>query len=362
MKKRCGFKTIYGRFAFISVGTLWFLNTIVFARVLGFLMEKEQILGDLHNIKFRMGITFFASACIGTLFLLLILKSIVKPLKALSIASMEVAKGNYTVYVEPRTCDEVGQLTQNFNVMVKAIASTDALRKDFVSNVSHEFRTPITSIRGFAKLIEADEISAEKRLEYSRIIVEESQRLMALSNNLLWLSELESQVIEKESSEFSLDEQIRKVILILENDWEKKSIDFILELAPVVYRGKEYLLEEVWLNLIQNAIKFSGEESAIKIYLYEQDGFITVKIIDEGMGIPVENQDKIFERFYKSNPRGSKEGTGLGLVIVKKIIDMLGGQLSLESKVGFGSQFTIKLPVSDDSLTLVKNKSENPLV
>ena len=233
MKKPYQFKSIYGRVAFISIGVLWFLNSMLFTRIFMILTEKELLFGNLYNIKSRVGITFFIGACLGTLFLLLVLRSFVKPIEAVSAASLEVAKGNYDVYVEPKTIDEVGQLTKNFNGMVKAIKSTDSLRKEFVSNVSHEFRTPITSIRGFAKLIESDEISPEKRLEYSKIIVEESQCLLALSNNLLWLSELESQVVEKESSVFQLDEQIRKVILILEDDWERKNINFSLELEPL---------------------------------------------------------------------------------------------------------------------------------
>ena len=191
----------------------------------------------------------------------------------------------------------------------------------------------------------ADEITPEKRLEYSKIIVEESQRLMALSNNLLWLSELESQVVEKESSAFQLDEQRRKVILILEDDWERKHISFALELERLEYTGKEYLLQEVWLNLIQNAIKFSDEASVIKVFLYEKDGFVTVEIQDEGLGIAIENQKRIFERFYKSDSSRSREGNGLGFVIVKKIVNMLGGKLILESKEGSGSNFIVQLPL-----------------
>lgn len=233
-------------------------------------------------------------------------------------------------------------------IVIAAVCVAVALRKDFVSNVSHEFKTPITSIKGFAKLIRDGQLSNDQLLEYSDIIVNESERLSLLSSNLLKLSELDSKMIREQSTSFSLDEQIRKTILILEVQWSKKEIEFDIDLEQISITGDEHLLQEVWLNLIQNAIKFSNQNGIIKIGLYKNGDMVKVIITDHGIGIAEEDKQRIFERFYKGDKSRSKDGNGLGLVIAKKIVELSGGKLFFESELGKGTTFTVELFSTDE--------------
>ncbi|MFZ7120229.1 MAG: sensor histidine kinase [Eubacteriaceae bacterium] len=355
MKKRVLFKSIYARFAVTFLMIWWFLNSLTFAFVLRIIMPENLLENIAHEhyksfIEFERirrvtGITFFISAIIGTIIILIVVRGIVKPLKRLSTASKEVAKGNFDIEVKITNTDEIGRLIGDFNKMTKELKNIDILRKDFVSSVSHEFKTPITSIKGYAKLIKSGKLSNEQICEYSEIIESESQRLSLLSSNLLRLSELDSKVIREPASLFSLDEQIRKCILILESQWNKKDIDLDIELEEIFFWGDELLLQQAWINLIQNAIKFSNPKGTIKINLQKKDTIVKIDVIDNGIGIAEEDKEKIFKRFYKSDKSRSKEGNGLGLVIVKKIIELSRGKIYFESQQGKGSVFTVELPI-----------------
>lgn len=353
MKKRFSFKfkSIYVKFTVIFVCIWWLLNSMTFGVMMYILSNSRisqsdpnfsEMIYEFRKIRSLTGHIFFGSALLGTLIILFVVRGIVKPIKELSKASREVAKGNFDVHVETKSTDEVGRLAEDFNTMVRELKSIDTLRKDFVSNVSHEFRTPITSIKGFAKLLRDDDLSDQQRFEFSDIIVSESERLTTLSNNLLRLSELDSQVIRQEAVLFSLDEQIRKTILILEPQWSKKNIEFDIDLERVEYRGEEDLLKQVWLNLIHNAIKFSGNNGLIRISLFRQNDTLRIEICDQGIGISEEDKKHIFDRFYKGDKARSGEGNGLGLVIAKRIVEISGGKIHVESEKGKGTQFTVE--------------------
>jgi signal transduction histidine kinase len=352
------FKSIYGKFTVLFLCMWWLLNSMAFGVVIHAISKRFFINIPIRNIamneefeRVRLinGAVFLFTAIIGTLVILIFVRSMVRPIKRLSVASMEVAKGNFDVQVDVTTEDEIGQLTSDFNLMTTELKNIDVMRKDFVSNVSHEFKTPITSIKGFAKLIRDEQLSSAELAEYSEIIVQESERLSVLSSSLLKLSELDSRIIREQGTLFSLDEQIRKAILILEPVWSKKQIEFELELPKVTLHGDEFLLQEVWLNLIQNAIKFSSEAGLISISLTQQQGqqgeqgHIEVKISDQGIGIAEQDKERIFERFFKCDPARSKDGNGLGLVIVKKIVELFNGTIAVESKLGEGATFIVKL-------------------
>lgn len=354
MKKRYFFKTIYAKFAIIFVGIWWFLNTLTLTVILRVMSssilekltnEHFRFLGEFRRLRRVTGITFLISIIVGTIIILFAVRSVVKPIKRLSKASKEVSKGNFDIEVEVKSADEIGQFTADFNLMTQELKNIDILRKDFVSNVSHEFKTPITSIKGFARLIRDKELSKDQLLEYSDIIVNESERLALLSSNLLKLSEIDSKMIREQASEFSLDEQLRKIVLILQAEWEKKEIEFDIELEEIKIKGDEHLLQEVWLNLIQNAIKFSNQKGIIKISLHKGFNRIKVVISDNGIGIAEEDKARIFERFFKGEKSRSKDGNGLGLVIVKRIIELSNGKLYFESELGIGSTFTVELPL-----------------
>lgn len=356
MKKFLFWRSIYAKFALIYLGIWWLLNALTF-RAVTYILSRSILKNLLSTIvnkeaftvfteaKDFIGVIFIASSILGTVIILLVLRSIVKPINRLSKAVHEVAKGNFEIQLETRSKDEVGQLTLDFNLMTRELKNIEFLRSDFVSNVSHEFKTPVTSIKGFAKLIKDGNLTDEQLREYSDIIISESERLSLLSSNLLRLSELESKVIRDQKSLFSLDEQIRKTILILEVQWSKKEIELDLELESIEFNGNEHLLQEVWLNLIQNAIKFSNQKGTIKITLLREGNTCKVQISDNGIGIQEEDQKRIFERFYKSDKSRSKDGNGLGLVIAKKIVEQENGEIYFTSKLNAGTTFTVELPL-----------------
>ncbi|AFL98845.1 signal transduction histidine kinase [Desulfitobacterium dehalogenans ATCC 51507] len=353
MKKRFYLKSIYTKFALIFLGIWWFLNSLTFWIVMGIMrnsaftelaIDRMEFFAEFQRIRFATGLTFQISAVTGTIIILLAVRRIVKPIQLISEASKEVAKGNFNTQVNIKRNDEIGRLAADFNLMAKELRSIDTIHKDFVSNVSHEFKTPITSIKGFAKLIQEGQLSEEQLKEYSDTIVNESERLSLLSSNLLRLSELDGKSIREQGTKFALDEQLRKSILILEGDWTKKNIDFDIDLERITYWGDEHLLQQVWLNLIQNAIKFSHQNGVIRVSLQRQDGGIRVDIADQGKGISAADKEHIFDRFYKADKSRSREGNGLGLAIVKRIIELSGGRVSVESELDEGSIFTVELP------------------
>lgn len=269
-----------------------------------------------------------------------------KPIVQLNNATQEVAKGNFDIFVVNDSQDEIGQLTESFNKMAKELKSIEYLRKDFVSNVSHEFKTPISSILGFAKLLENRNLTEEEKKEYLEIIVEESERLSNLSTNILKLSKLESQDIVFNKAEYSLDEQIRRVILLLEPKWCEKNIDFDIDMENISFLADEDLMQQVWINLLNNAIVYSYQNGVIHIKMYKQkeEEKAVIIIKDEGIGMDKHTKDRMFEKFFKGDTSHSKEGAGLGLALVKRIIDLHQGVIEVESEPGNGTAIMLTFP------------------
>lgn len=294
-------------------------------------------------LKTMIGIVLIICAALGSLLIAIAARMIVKPIERLTAATKMVSKGNFDVKIQIKNRDEIGQLADNFNKMTEELKNIEYLRKDFISSVSHEFRTPMTSIQGFGKLLKEGALSKEQADEYADIIISETGRLENLSSNLLKLSYLENRAIHEEYRSFHLDEQIRRVILILENKWSEKNIELDLELDEVSFKGDEELMHQVWTNLITNAIKFSNEGGILKIQLKEENEEIHVKIADNGIGIADEDKNRIFEKFYKGDKSRNNDGNGLGLSIVKKIIELHNGTVCFESEIGKGTTFFIQL-------------------
>ena len=295
----------------------------------------------------RIWKTVLSYATIGILLIILLVRSVVKPILKLNSVTKEVAKGNFDIQVETKSKDEIGQLTENFNKMTRELKNIDYLRKDFISNVSHEFKTPIASIQGFAKLLQSKDLSEEERQEYTSIIVEETNRLSNLSVNMLKLSKLENQEILEEANLFSLDEQIRKSILLLVYEWNEKDIEFDLELEKIEYYGNEDLLQQVWINLISNSIRYSKANSKINISLEKTPTNIEIKIRDEGIGISQEAIGRIFEKFYQEDKSHNSTGNGLGLPLVQTILKIYDANINVESEINKGTTFTIQLPLQE---------------
>ena len=286
----------------------------------------------------------FSAASFVSVFLLMSLfasRVIGSPIAMLTKATRKVADGDFTVQLPDKGSGEVGELMRSFNRMTDALGKTAYLQKDFISSVSHEFKTPIASIKGYATLLKIKDLDEESRQEYVEMIARESDRLSNLSKTLLRLASLEQQMMPATLSTFRLDEQIRQVILSLSPIWDERGFDWRLEMDEVTVTTDEELLNQVWVNIIQNALKFSPDNSTITINVIAGETGARIEIFDEGPGMDDATVERIFDRFYQADRSRSKEGVGLGLSIVKRIIDILGCQVNVQSAVNEGSTFII---------------------
>lgn len=295
-------------------------------------------------VNFVVIIAFIVCIILGTVITAFISRTILQPIRDLNKAITEVARGNFSVRVREPLDAEYGTLTRNFNRMAEELSGIETLRGDFISNVSHEFKTPLASIQGFAKLLQDDSLSDSDRCEYTQIIIDETTRLSKLASNILNLSKLENQTTIANKTRFSLDEQIRKIILMLEPEWSKKNINLDIALDDIYYFGNEELMGQIWQNIINNAIKFTPDNGVIKVQLYRTESNITVRISDNGIGISHEAKEKIFEKFYQGDHSRKTEGNGLGLALVKRIIDLCGGRIYVENLYEGGVCFVVELP------------------
>ncbi len=235
------------------------------------------------------------------------------------------------------------EISDSFNKMAEELEGTEMLRSDFINNFSHEFKTPIVSIAGFAKLLRRGNLTEEEQAEYLAIIEEESLRLASMANNVLSLTKVENQSILTEITSYNLSEQIRSCLLILENKWTKKNIDFSLEFGEIKIRADEELLKQVWINLLDNAIKFSPEGGRVEIHIMENADKISVKITNSGSIIAPEHINKIFGKFYQSDESHSGEGNGIGLAVVKRIVELHRGEVYAISESN-ATTLTVNIP------------------
>lgn len=307
-------------------------------------------------------VALLASTIIGTSVSVFAGERLLKPLNRLIGATKIVSKGDFSVRVEESEGDsEVAELLRNFNRMVEELGSIEMLRKDFINDFSHEFRTPIVSIRGFARQLQDESLPPERRREYADIIVKESERLSRMAANILLLARFENQQIVTGSEEYELDEQLRDCIILLEKEWSSRDIRMELDLAPLRIRGNEEMLSHVWINLLDNAIKFSRPSGRVTVTCglagaetRRLDGRAAgdagrrealVSIRDEGVGMDEATVRHIFDKFYQGERSHAGKGNGLGLPISRRIVELCGGSIAVESEEGRGSVFTIRLPL-----------------
>jgi len=266
-------------------------------------------------------------------------------------AMEQIARGDFSVQVEHphnfNTNDPITKLFKGVNDMALELKHMETMRQEFISNVSHEIQSPLTSIRGFAQALRNDELDGHERSHYLNIIETESMRLSKLSDNLLALAALEAESSTFEPKCYRLDKQIRDIILACEPQWTGKAIEMDVSFEEVTVTADQDLLSQVWINLIYNSIKFTPEGGRVCVDLYQQDGKIAFGITDTGIGIAEADQAHIFERFYKadkSRTRTNGGGSGLGLSIAQKIIDIHHGTIEVTSKPGEGATFIVSLP------------------
>lgn len=288
------------------------------------------------------------SVVFGSLVSMFALHHVLNPIMELSKAMQKVAEGNYDIHLNPPLHgpkSEMYDLWNSFNQMVRELNSTQTLHTDFISNVSHEFKTPLASISGYATLLQDDTLTQEEREEYLNAIIQSTRELSRMTGNILSLSRLENQSIISEKESFRLDEQIRRCILRLEPSWSAKGLNIYPELAPITWNGNLELTAHIWNNLMENAIKFTPQGGEICVTAQIQEARIVVTIQDSGIGMSPEVQLRIFDKFYQGDTSHKKKGNGLGLPLVHKIVALCGGSIEVESQPELGSVFRISLPL-----------------
>ena len=263
------------------------------------------------------------------------------PIIKMGSAMERVADGDFTVQLETKSSAK--EIYSGFNMMTQDLSATEVLQTDFVSNVSHEFKTPINAIEGYATLLQGSEELDDDGKEYVDKILYNTKRLSDLVGSILLLSKIENQTIPEKQTKFRLDEQIRQSILTLEPAWTKKEVEFDVELESMEYVGNEMLLRHVWDNLISNAIKFGPEGGLVVIRLKKEDKKIIFCVEDCGPGLSEEAQKHMFDKFYQGDSSHKQEGNGLGLALVKRVVDIVQGEISVESAPGAGTAFTVKI-------------------
>ncbi len=318
---------------------------------------KEGTLGIFLSLQIYVVIV---PLLIGVALMAFITVWFMRPIRRISEASKLVARGDFSIQIQERGCDEIAEMTRNFNLMVRELSTNEYLHKDFVSNVSHEFKTPLTAMRGFAKLLMQEDLDDESRREYAAIILEESERLSKLSTNMLKLSELDYEVIGKRKEQYELDEQLRNAVVLLQPQWEARRLELDCDLEPCVFFGDPELMVQVWLNLLSNAVKHSAEGAPLEVRLLKRDDRIRVEIQDHGEGMTEEVKAQIFNRFYKADASRASAGTGLGLSIAKKIVELHGGEIEVSSEPGQGSTFAVTLPMAMEPPKTGKKTASGP--
>lgn len=272
------------------------------------------------------------------------------PIREICRGMNEIAAGNFDVEVHLRSrererVDDYAELQKNFNLMAAELKNSAHLRKDFIASVSHQMKTPLSVIHGYASLLCDERLDEKERREYARLIEREAERLGELTSNMLRLARIDHQEILPRHERFSLDEQMRQAILLLEPKWSEKQLELELELDPVEYVGDEELMEQVWLNLADNAVKFTGQGGTIRLELRRRpDGSVCASVSDNGPGMDQKTASRVFEQFFRGEGAQKTPGSGLGLALARRIVELHGGSIRVDSSVGCGSVFTVVLP------------------
>lgn len=330
-----------------------YFTLIVLAEISALLIVTSlmvSLFGDEAELTITLPTIIFmlvASLFIGYTANFLLSRAFFRPITRLGSAMRKVAKGDFSVRLDTESrIREIQNLYTDFNIMAKELGATEIIQNDFVSNVSHEFKTPINAIQGYATLLQQMNPENETDAECVRKILLNTTRLSDLVGNILLLSKLDNSSLELSESEYRLDEQIRLSIVLLEERWSAKEIDLDVDLDEIVYRGSEKLLAHVFSNLIGNAVKFSPQRGTVRVLLRKGNGGdIIFSVSDDGPGIPEHAMEHIFDRFYQTDSSHKAEGNGLGLALVKQILTVIGGTVDVTNNAdGPGCTFRVLLP------------------
>lgn len=326
------------------------ITIVIFSSVTVVFEETELVNGLTDGNWLPFIFSAVASLCIGTLLTPLILRIPLKPINRLIGGMRRLADGHYEERIDLGTMPMMKNVADSFNAMAAELESTEMLRSDFVNNFSHEFKTPIVSIRGFARILQRGGLTEDRQKQYIDIIVDESTRLSNMATNVLHLTRLENQTILTDATSFNLSEQVRRMILLMEKKWSEKQLSIDASFDEYTVSANRELLDQVWLNLLDNAIKFSpvGGEIAVRVLTGADEGnhsrYVQVSVINHGPEIPPEQQKRIFEKFYQGDTSHASEGAGVGLSVVKRIVALHGGSIDVESSPE-ATAFHVRLPV-----------------
>lgn len=322
------------------------ITTIIFVLILISPLGHYLKGGVIAHMVITVAIIFLISTLLSTAIFYLLSKRIFSPLTELSEKSMLVAKGDFNVQVNvENVIPELQQTLINFNKMVKELDKVETLSNTFINNVSHEFKTPLSTIRSYVNILENSDLSKDERDLYLNKINESIETLSNLISNVLKISKLDNESIKIEKSNYRLDEQIRQCILKFEDQLNKKNINLEIELEDSVINADEEMLNQVWINIISNALKFTPNEGTISISLKQTEELI-ITISDSGIGMDEETLKYIFDRFYQGETSHNKDGNGLGLAIAKRIIELHEGTIKASSTLNHGSTFEVILPIA----------------
>jgi len=296
---------------------------------------------EVHTIIMTL---FVSMAVISLIAMLFVAKQLIRPITELTLATKQISRGKFDHLLKINRYDEIGQLAESFNNMTKQLRENDQSRKEFISNVSHDFQSPLLNIQGYAELLKSPQLTDEERLTFTSIIETETKRLSNLTKQLLILTSLDQSTRGLKRTLFSLDQQIkslsRKYLWLI----EEEGLELYYKMTPISFYGDEDLLETVWDNLFTNALKYNKQNGSIQITIKEWEHHITIEFEDSGIGLRESEIPHLFERFYRADSSRTREGTGLGLAIVKEIIELHGGEIQVSSTFGKGTTFTVLLP------------------
>lgn len=308
-----------------------------------FLKPNSQLLfSDIHMVLAGFVLSIAIVSLIGVV---IMAKRLITPITELTTAIQAVSQENFNNELKIERQDEIGQLAESFLIMQQQLKHNDEARKTFISNVSHDFQSPLMNIQGYTELLMTNPLAEGDRLQYAEIVMDESKRLSNLTKQLLLISSLDQVSYPLQLTKVRVDLQIKEIIRKYQWRLNDKNIHISYKLEPIEMLVDEELLLNVWDNLLTNAIKYNRDQGEIMITCYKQHDEMLVAFADTGIGLSQESIERIFERFYRVDEARKNDGTGLGLAIVQQIVTLLAGEIIVESEINQGSCFTVKLPL-----------------
>lgn len=345
-------KTFFGMtFLFAFIIFIAMVGTVAVSAVATFFIVKSDLIPTTDEMVPLIWTTCAIMATIsfpvGGLVAVLVSKMPLRPIREMMESMDRLASGDFRTRIAPgpvmRRYPNFVALTESFNKMAEQLEATEVLRSDFVNNLSHEFKTPIVSIAGFARLLRRGRLTEEQQQEYLTIIEEESLRLSNMATNVLNLTKIENQTILTDTAAYNLSEQIRSCVLLLEDEWTRKELELSLDFDEYTITASEELMKHVFINLLDNAMKFSPQGGVVRVEISREGGMTRVAVSNTGPEIPPEVREKIFRRFYQADESHATVGNGIGLAVVKRVTELHRGNVTVECDRGV-TTFTVTLP------------------